>query len=81
MIRKPQRYAEADLVAYALNVAEDIDTTEGPSIYSEAVSSKNSSKWMIAIQEEMESLHKNDTWKLAHLPKDKKAVCCKWVFK
>ena len=61
MIRKPQRYAEADLVAYALNVAEDIDTTEGPSTYSEAVSSKNSSKWMIAIQEEMESLHKNDT--------------------
>ncbi|XP_047259300.1 receptor kinase-like protein Xa21 [Capsicum annuum] len=29
----------------------------------------------------MESLHKNDTWDLVRLPKDKKIVRCKWVFK
>ncbi|KAG8492439.1 hypothetical protein CXB51_009727 [Gossypium anomalum] len=34
----PQKYAEADLVAYALNVAEDIDANQEPSNYSEAIS-------------------------------------------
>ncbi|KAG8474632.1 hypothetical protein CXB51_031261 [Gossypium anomalum] len=34
------RYAEADLVAYALNVAEDIDANQEPSNYSEAVFKK-----------------------------------------
>ena len=30
--------------------------------------------------EEMSSLHKNDTWELSELPKEKKAIGCKWVF-
>ena len=29
----------------------------------------------------MESLHKNGTWDLVRLPKGKKVVNCKWVFK
>ncbi|KAF3643691.1 hypothetical protein FXO38_20505 [Capsicum annuum] len=35
---------------------------------------------MIVMQEEMESLHKKGTWDLVRL-KDKKVICCKWVFK
>lgn len=46
-----------------------------------AVSCEDFGQWMIAIQEEMESLHKNGTWDLVRLPKDKKVVHCKWVFK
>ncbi|KAG8472960.1 hypothetical protein CXB51_035039 [Gossypium anomalum] len=80
-IKPPKKYAEADLVAYALNVAEDIDANQEPSNYSEAVSCEDSEKWMFAMQEEMESLHKNRTWDLVKLPKGKKAVRCKWVFK
>ncbi|KAG8492178.1 hypothetical protein CXB51_009620 [Gossypium anomalum] len=80
-IKPPKKYAEADLVAYALNVAEDIDANQEPSNYSEAVSCEYSEKWMFAIQEEIESLHKNRTWDLVKLPKGKKAVRCKWVFK
>ena len=38
-------------------------------------------KWLIAMHEEMESLHKNHTWVLVKLPKGKKIVWCKWVFK
>ncbi|KAG8472622.1 hypothetical protein CXB51_034312 [Gossypium anomalum] len=34
-IKPPKKYAEADLVAYGLNVAEDIDTNQEPSNYSE----------------------------------------------
>ena len=80
-IKPPKKYAEADLVAYALNVAEDIDANQEPSNYSEAVSCEDSEKWMFAMQEEMESLHKNRTWDLVKLPKGKKVVRCKWVFK
>ncbi|PHT39113.1 hypothetical protein CQW23_22686 [Capsicum baccatum] len=36
-IRPPHKYAEADLVAYVLNVAESIDSGEEPSSYSKAV--------------------------------------------
>ena len=32
------------------------------------------------MEEEMRSLQKNDTWTLAHLPKGKKAIGCKWVY-
>ncbi|KAG8488507.1 hypothetical protein CXB51_016436 [Gossypium anomalum] len=80
-IKPPKKYAEADLVAYALNVAEDIDANQEPSNYSKAVSCEDSEKLMFTMQEEMESLHKNRTWDLVKLPKGKKAVRCKWVFK
>ncbi|KAG8480261.1 hypothetical protein CXB51_024850 [Gossypium anomalum] len=68
-IKPPKKYAEADLVAYALNVAEDIDANQEPSNYSEAISCEDSEKWMFAMQKEMESLHKNKTWDLVKLPK------------
>ncbi|KAG6436292.1 hypothetical protein SASPL_101186 [Salvia splendens] len=32
------------------------------------------------VPEEMQSLQKNKTWKLMSLPKDKKAIGCKWGF-
>ena len=32
------------------------------------------------MDEEMQSLVKNHTWKLARLPKGKKAIGCKWVY-
>ncbi|KAG8500185.1 hypothetical protein CXB51_004397 [Gossypium anomalum] len=69
-IKPPKKYAEADLVAYALNVAEDIDANQEPFNYSEAISCEDSEKWMFAI-----------TWDIVKLPKDKKVVRCKWVFK
>ncbi|KAG8499388.1 hypothetical protein CXB51_005980 [Gossypium anomalum] len=68
-IKPPKKYAEADLVTYALNVAEDIDVNQEPSNYSEAVSCEDSEKWIFAMEEEMESLHKNRTWDLVKLPK------------
>ena len=52
-----------------------------PRNYSEAVTCAESSQWSIAMIEEIESLHKNQTWDLVKLPKDKKTVGCKWIFK
>ena len=48
-IRRPQRYVEADLVAYALKVVESIESSEKPSTYLEAISCNDSSKWMITM--------------------------------
>ena len=66
------------MVAYALSVADSIESSEEPSTYEEVISCSDSGKWMIALQEEIESLHKNWTWDMVRLPKGKKAIRCKW---
>ena len=78
--RPPQKYGYSDLVAYALTTAEGMGIHE-PSTYTEAVTCVESEKWATAMVEELESLHKNQTWDLVSLPKEKKAIGCKWVFK
>jgi len=59
----PKRYIYADIVAYALSVAESIEIPE-PSTHKEAISSGEVVEWTIAMTEEMESLHKSQTWEL-----------------
>ncbi|WP_286496935.1 reverse transcriptase domain-containing protein, partial [Empedobacter sp. 189-2] len=34
-----------------------------------------------SMYEEMAALDANDTWELVSLPKEKKAIGCKWVYK
>ena len=73
-IRKPARFE--GMVAYAFPVVE-----EGiPQTFFEANSSPDKEKWKKAMDEEMQSLVKNHTWKLARLPKGKKEIGCKWVY-
>lgn len=60
-IRPPQRYGEASLVAYTLDVVEGIDSSEKHYIYSHEVDYDKPDRWMIAMQKEVESLHKNGT--------------------
>lgn len=79
-ILPPKRYVEGDLVAYALTVAQDIESVEEPSTFNEAVNSKDADKWIVAMYDEMESLQKNNTWNLVPLPKGEKTVHCKWLY-
>ena len=58
VIRQPARYDDV-MVAYALS-AEVIDDLI-PSTFKEAESSSDSIRWREAMEEEMQSLHKNDT--------------------
>jgi len=58
-----------DMVAYALPIVVDI-----PSTYPKAILSSESGNWAGAMEEEMQSLKKNKTWKLAQLPKGQKAI-------
>ncbi|GJX62261.1 retrovirus-related pol polyprotein from transposon TNT 1-94 [Tanacetum coccineum] len=41
----------------------------------------NNEVWMSAMQEEIDVIERNGTWKLAYLPKGKKAISLKWIFK
>lgn len=52
-----------------------------PYSYEEAVSRKDSAKWLVVMQEEMDSLYKNQTWNFVEKPSDCKLVECKWVYK
>ncbi|KAE8688623.1 hypothetical protein F3Y22_tig00110962pilonHSYRG00058 [Hibiscus syriacus] len=47
----------------------------------EAINSSDASLWMMAMQEEIEALHKNNTWDLVPLPQGRKPIGNKWVFK
>ena len=52
-----------------------------PSCYEEAMSDENKEEWSEAMQDEMNSLYENDTFELVNLPKGKKALKNKWVYR
>ncbi len=47
----------------------------------EALNGEDAKKWKIAMQEKYDSLVVNNTWSLVPLPKGRKPISCKWVFK
>ena len=51
-----------------------------PKTYKQAMSSDDSEKWKDAMDEEMKSLHKNNTYSLVPLPKNKQVVGGRWVY-
>jgi hypothetical protein len=67
---------------YAANTAyKDISTVNEPQSYKEALNHANSEQWQMAIQSEIQSLNKRDVFTPVFLPKDAKAIPCRWVFK
>jgi hypothetical protein len=74
--RPPVKYSFEDLVSYAL-----LNSSEDPSTFQEVIESSEKDKWMEAMVEENKSLSKDKTWELMELPKGKKPIGCKWVFK
>ncbi|RVW19193.1 Retrovirus-related Pol polyprotein from transposon TNT 1-94 [Vitis vinifera] len=52
-----------------------------PESYVEAMEDENKMKWVDAIQNEMESLHENHSFKLVKLPKGKRALKNRWVYR
>uniref|UniRef100_A0A2N9FPX7 Integrase catalytic domain-containing protein n=1 Tax=Fagus sylvatica TaxID=28930 RepID=A0A2N9FPX7_FAGSY len=78
-------------ISSSLDIATDIEEMQGeqpippemeePQSFQEVQSHKDKQSWMKAMHEEMNSLHKNNTYELVELPKGKKALRNKWVFK
>ena len=54
---------------------------EMPTTHRSAMESSNSAKWEEACDSEINSLLKNKTWDLVQLPKGRKAIGCRWVFR
>lgn len=52
-----------------------------PNTFEEAMSSYDYKQWKKAMDLEINSLKKNNTWQIVERPKDKKVIDVKWVFK
>ncbi|XP_076914870.1 uncharacterized protein LOC143574026 [Bidens hawaiensis] len=39
------------------------------------------SNWITAMNDEIEALHRNNTWKLVELPSNRRTIGCKWIYK
>ena len=50
-----------------------------PKCYDEAIDDEHREKWLSTMQNEMDSLHENNTYDLIELPKGKRALRNKWV--
>ncbi|KAJ0900510.1 putative RNA-directed DNA polymerase [Helianthus annuus] len=55
-----------------------LDRSSEPRNFYEASQDPN---WVSAMNEEIEALHRNDTWDLVELPSGRSLVGCKWVYK
>lgn len=55
-----------------------IQNSEEPSSFIEA---SRQVEWIEAMKSELDSIERNKTWDLVELPKDRKAIGLKWVFK
>ncbi|RVW96404.1 Retrovirus-related Pol polyprotein from transposon TNT 1-94 [Vitis vinifera] len=73
-IRPPQRYSPVLNYLLLTNGGE-------PECYDEALQDENSSKWELAMKDEIDSLLGNQTWELIELLVGKKALHNKWVYR
>jgi transposase InsO family protein len=67
--------SQANLISSCLLLTGEPATPE------EALSGKESTEWKKAMDEEMKSLHENNTWTLVPKPTDRKLVDCRWIYK
>lgn len=78
---QPPRYLDDYelYIATALSVSADIDDV--PLNFSDIENRSDKAEWHSSVNEELQSLEKNNTWKLAKLPKGAKLIGTKWVFR
>ncbi|GAB2285990.1 hypothetical protein Dimus_039741 [Dionaea muscipula] len=76
----PVRYGFPASTSFALAAAEEVVHDE-PASFVDAMLCPEAGKWIAAMDEEFDSLQKNQTWELVPPPEGRKLVGCKWIFK
>ena len=79
-VKPPSKYDYANLIAFAFTVTDEVSTDE-PKSYKEAITSRDRKCWLTAMEDEINSLYRNQTWRLVDKPHGQKIVGCKWIFK
>ena len=64
-------YKDYALMTQVMNIVEPIS-------YEQA---KNHKEWNTTMNEEYESIMKNETWELTEFPENKLPIECKWLYK
>ena len=54
---------------------------KAPTTYLQSIQGQESAKWQIAMDEEMEAIRKNKTWRLTDRPASRRVLKGKWVYK
>ena len=72
--KPPQRYSPTLHYILLTNRSE-------PESYDKAMEDRVLVKWKLAMKDEMDSLMSNQKWRLIELPKGKKALHNKWVYR
>ncbi|CAA7062683.1 unnamed protein product [Microthlaspi erraticum] len=80
VIKAPRRFDDEDYFAEALYTTEDGFSVE-PDCYTEAKLDSNWEMWKLAMNDEMESLVKNNTWTVVPRPVNQRVIGCKWIYK
>ena len=76
--RPSKKYGQVDFMVVALMVSQESDPRE-PANYKKAVIGQNREEWLKAMQEEMCSFMKNNTWTLVERPPNQKLKRCKLI--
>uniref|UniRef100_H3H9M0 Uncharacterized protein n=1 Tax=Phytophthora ramorum TaxID=164328 RepID=H3H9M0_PHYRM len=82
------RHQTLDEMSAAAQESQDFEAAyvvdsvgEMPTTFKSAMESSDAVKWKEACDSECDSLLKNDTWDVVPLPKGRKAIGCRWVFR
>ena len=67
---------------YFCNIATNSAILHGePDSFKAAMSSSEAEDWHTAMQQEIDSLHRNNTWELVPLPPGRKPIQSRWVYR
>lgn len=65
---------------YALQSSVESSVPD-PTSFSEAIYGPHKKEWELSMKDELKSIEDNSTWVLVELPKGRKAIGLKWVYK
>ncbi|GJW23072.1 putative zinc finger, CCHC-type containing protein [Tanacetum coccineum] len=63
-----------------INAGFDLGKCNDPKFFKDDITCDQSAHWREVMEDELNSMSKNNVWELAELPKGAEPVGCKWVF-